>query len=120
MNQQPWEAKQKNLQLMLHLAPVLGAMISLGTLAWGRGDREQREVSRLSVTLSATWLAAYILLSLDWPTSEIWSMRLMVTNSLLTSGYFLTSLWLIWRLARGKSPRLGGFSRVANSLDRKP
>jgi hypothetical protein len=44
------------------------------------------------------------------------SVRLLILNSFLTSGYFLISLWLIIVTIRGKSQRVPGFSRFAEKI----
>jgi hypothetical protein len=44
---------------------------------------------------------------------------LLILNSFLTSGYFLVSLWLIFRVIQGKSARLPGFSNLSEEAWRK-
>jgi len=77
-------------------------------------QKEKLAVSRLSVTLALSWLLAYFLLGAGAETSEFLNFRLLMLNSLLTSGYFLVSLWLMLRLTTGKSVRLPGFSALAD------
>jgi hypothetical protein len=77
-------------------------------------QKEKLAVSRLSVTLALSWLLSYILLSTGAETSEFLSFRLLMLNSLLTSGYFLVSVWLMLRLTTRKSVRLPGFSALAD------
>ena len=77
-------------------------------------QKEKLAVSRLSVTLALSWLLAYFLLGAGAETSEFLNFRLLMLNSLLTSGYFLVSLWLMLRLTTGKSVRLAGFSALAD------
>ena len=110
----------KQLQLFFHLIPVLGFFPSLWTLyrptPLNRASQEQLKVSRLSVTLAFTWLSGYLLLSIGAETSEFLTLRLLLLNGLLTSGYFLVSIWLMVRLASRKSVRLPGFSRWAERV----
>lgn len=73
-------------------------------------------VSRLSVTLAFGWLLGYLLLNVGAETSEFLTLRLLVLNSLLTSGYFLVSIWLMVRLASHSSVRLPGFTSFAERV----
>lgn len=112
----------KHLQLFFYLIPILGFFPSLWTLyrhssnAATELSREQINTSRLSVTLAGSWLLAYFLLGIGAETSEFLSLRLLILNTLLTSGYFLVSILLIIRLFSGKSARLPGFSNLAERI----
>lgn len=106
----------KHLQLFFYLIPIIGFFPSLWTLYRHQGSREQLAVSRLAVTLAGSWLLGYLLLGFGAETSEFLTLRLLVLNSLLTSGYFLVSIWLMVRLSSRKSVRLPGFSRLAERL----
>jgi hypothetical protein len=109
----------KRLQLYVYLIPVLGFFPALWTLYRRQGTREQQAASRLSVTLAFTWLLGSIFLSAGGQVSEFWTLRLLLMNGLLTSGYFLVSIGLMVRLWRGKLPRLPWVSRVAEGTVRK-
>jgi hypothetical protein len=100
-------------QLILYLIPVLGFFPSLWTLYRRQGSREQLAVSRLSITLASAWLLGYLLLATGAATSDLFTLRLFILDSFLTSSYFLVSVWLIIRLLQGKSKRLPGFSSFA-------
>lgn len=143
-NVEPVEKQNlKHLQMFCYLIPVIGFFPSLWTLYhYGnrrskcRGDlllhpsvtessdpmkpdqasREQLAVSRLSVTLAGTWLMGYFSLGVGASTTEFLTLRLLMLNSLLTSGYFLVSIWLMVRLSSRKSVRLPGFSRLAERV----
>ncbi len=78
--------------------------------------RHSLAVSRLSVTLAFSWLLGYLLLNVGAETSEFLTLRLLVLNSLLTSGYFLVSIWLMVRLASRSSVRLPGFTTLAERV----
>lgn len=107
------------LQLFIYLMPIIGFFPALWTLYSRQGTREQKAVSRLSVTLAFSWLLGYILLSAGSQTSEFWSLRLLFINSLLTSGYFLVSIALMVRVWQRKLPRLPGITRIAEGTVRK-
>lgn len=102
--------------LLLYLIPVIGFFPSLWTLYCRQGSREQLAVSRLSITLALSWVLGYFLLATGAATSEFLTLRLLILNSFLTSGYFLVSIWLIVHTVRGKSKRLPGFSNFAERV----
>lgn len=106
-----------HLQLFFYLIPVLGFFPSLWTLY--QGDKaEQLKVSRLSVTLASSWLIGYLLLGMGAETSEYLSLRLLILNTFLTSGYFLVSVMLMIRLYQRKPLRVPGFSLLARQVDK--
>ncbi|MEC4984036.1 MAG: hypothetical protein SAJ37_18935 [Oscillatoria sp. PMC 1068.18] len=111
--------QEKNLnhwQLYFYLVPVLGFFPALWTLYKRQGSRQQKAVSRLSVTLALGWLLGYSLLLIGAAqTTEVFAFRLLFLNSLLSSGYFLGCLFLMVRLWQRKSLRLPGFSQVAEA-----
>lgn len=111
----PLTAPTSRLSLYIYLIPIVGFFPALWTLYRRQASREQLAVSRLSVTLAATWLCSYLLLGFG-AEAEFLTFRLLILNSFLTSGYFLVSVWLMFRLVRGKSARLPGFSRWAEQL----
>lgn len=117
----------KDLKLFIYLIPIIGFFPSLWTLYRHGNDkqpsdslpyqvRRQVNTSRLSVTLAGCWLLGYILLGFGAETSEFLALRLLVLNTLLTSGYFLVTILLMIRLVSGKSARLPGFSRLAERV----
>ncbi|NHC37873.1 hypothetical protein [Scytonema millei] len=98
------------------VAPASTVNCQLSTV----NQKEKLAVSRLSVTLALSWLLAYFLLGAGAEASELLNFRLLMLNSLLTSGYFLVSVWLMLRLTAGKSVRLPGFSALAErALDKR-
>ncbi|HEY9676245.1 MAG TPA: hypothetical protein V6D11_32685 [Waterburya sp.] len=111
----------QRLQLFVYLIPVFGFFPALWTLYRRQGTRDQQAVSRLSVTLALGWLLGYIVLSAGAGAqiSEFWTLRLLFTNTLLTSGYFVVSLGLMVRIWQRKPPRLPGISRIAEETVRK-
>lgn len=116
---EPWETSEKQLQLFINLVPVIGFFPSLWTLYRRQGSREQQEVSRQSVTLALAWVIAYSLLSSSWDTPQLWTFRLLLINGLLTSGYFGVSIWMMFRVRQGKSPRLPGIRSISEGIVRK-
>jgi hypothetical protein len=105
-----------SIQLLFYLIPILGFFPSLWTLYRRRGSREQLTVCRLSIVLALTWLLGYLLLETGAATSDFLTLRLLILNSFLTSGYFLVSMWLMLKIVKGKSRRLPGFSRFAERV----
>lgn len=110
------EIATPKIQLVLYLIPAIGFFPSLWTLYRRQGSREQLAVSRVSISLAFIWLVGYFLLSTGAETSEFFTLRLLILNSFLTSGYFLLSVWLIFRIIQGKSLRLRGLSNFAERV----
>ncbi|MGI0487794.1 hypothetical protein ACN4EK_20325 [Pantanalinema rosaneae CENA516] len=106
----------QHLKLFLYLIPVLGFLPALWTLYHRRGTQQQLDLSRLVVTLTLSWLLTYVLLGFGAQTSESLAVPLLLTSSLLTSGYFLVDFWLIVRLWQRKPIRLPGVSRLGDRL----
>jgi hypothetical protein len=106
----------KHLQLFLYLIPVVGFFPALWTLYRRRGNRQERTLSRLVVTLAFGWLFGSVLLGSAANASETAALPLLLTSSLLTSGYFLVNIWLMVRLWQRKSLRLPGFSNLGDRL----
>jgi hypothetical protein len=105
----------RHLQLFLYLLPVFGFFPALWTLYRDRGSRQERALSRMVVKLSLGWLVSYALLGVGAMQSEAHPIPLLITASLLTSGYFLVNLWMIVRVWQRRSielPLLGRVSRL--------
>jgi hypothetical protein len=104
------------LETFLYLTPVIGLFPSLWAIYRRQQDKRQLAVCRLSVFLAFTWLTIYLSLDVGADlagSSTSIAMRLLFANGLATSGYFLTSLWLMVLLWQKKSIRLPGFSALA-------
>ena len=98
-------------QLWIYLLPVVGVVPAIWTLYRRRqlkdnvtADsnllelRQRQKVSRLSVNLALIWLSCYCLLFLGAASvSGIESFRLLYTNALITTGYFLACTFLMLR-----------------------
>lgn len=106
----------ERLQLFYCLMPVVGVIPSLWILYHkphppDRGERSATDahaVSRLAVNLALGWLSAYLLLETGARTAEFFALPLLLTSSLVTSGYFLTCIWLMIRVSQGRSLSLLG------------
>ena len=65
--------------------------------------RQREKASRLSINLTLIWLSSYALFSLGAANvSELMSFRLLYSNAIITTGYFLTCTWLMSRLGKKK------------------
>lgn len=106
----------RHLQLFLYLLPVVGFFPAIWTLYRRQGTRQQRNLSRLVVTLALGWLIGYVLLGAGAEMSDSLSLPLLITSTLLTSGYFLVNLWLMVRLWQRKSLRLPVVSKLSDRL----
>ncbi|MGK7937904.1 MAG: hypothetical protein AB4206_19230 [Xenococcaceae cyanobacterium] len=103
------EKKKRQLELGIYYLPIVGIIPSLWTLSRKNSDRgsassadlQHQKASRLSIKLTLIWLCAYGLLSIGSSQgSELVALRLLYTNALVTTGYFLVCLGLILRLRR--------------------
>jgi hypothetical protein len=113
-----FEGYTPSIQLLLYLIPVVGFFPSLWTLYTRQGNREQLIASRLSITLVMAWFIGYMslgtgALGTGAETSEFFTLRLLILNSFLTSGYFLASIWLVSNALRGRNKKIPGFSHFA-------
>ncbi len=106
----------ERLKLTLYLVPVFGVVPAIYSLWLKQGSRQEQAVSRLVVTLAFTWLITYGMLSAGSHLAPGLSLRLLITNTLVTTGYTLTSLVLMVRLLQGKSVSLPGFSNLSKRL----
>lgn len=102
------------LLLYVYFVPIFGLVPAVWTISRRQGDRQHRQMSRLSVALGGAWLLGMTLLS--WPSEGNPQLSMMLLNSALTSGYFLTALWLMRRLWKRQSVQLPGLSAIAKYL----
>ncbi|MGJ3251389.1 MAG: hypothetical protein ACFE0J_09695 [Elainellaceae cyanobacterium] len=108
--------EMRRLQMFVCLIPVAGFFPSLWILYRGQGTRHQQAVSRLAITLALGWLMGSILLNTGAQAADNLSLPLLIMSSLLTSGYFLTNIWLMVQLWRRKSIWLPGISRLGDRI----
>ncbi len=106
----------QHLKLFLYLVPVVGFFPALWSLYYRSGGKQERDLSRVVVTLTLGWLLTYLLLGFGAEVSEAGTLPLLITSSLLTSGYFLVNLWLMVQLWRRKSLRLPLISQIGDRL----
>ncbi|MBV5259575.1 hypothetical protein FLX56_14225 [Synechococcus moorigangaii CMS01] len=93
------EHRLRQLRLYLYLLPILGFFPALWQLYWRKGDRREQKVSRQAAMLMLSWLGLY--LTLSWSGDHLMGVsgfRIMFLNALLTSGYFLSCLFLMVRV----------------------
>jgi hypothetical protein len=103
------------LETFVYLTPVIGLLPSMWAIYRGQRDKRQLAACRLSILLAFIWLSTYLGLnvSADLAGASTLGLRLLFLNSLVTSGYFMTSLWLMMLLWQKQSLRLPGISAVA-------
>ncbi len=109
----------KRLQLLFYAVPVFGLGPAIWTLSNRKSDRQHRAASRLCVSFSASWLIVYALLNAGVGLANEGSgtgLSLLILNSLVTSGYFVTSAWLMLQLWRNQPLHLPGLSQIAKRL----
>ncbi len=100
---------------------MFGFFPACWTLYRRRGSEQQRVASRLAITLSLAWALGYSLLKAEGEAmiegnAELLGVLLLLTNSLLSSGYFLVNLWLMVQLWQRKTLKLPGVSQVSKYL----
>ena len=109
----------------LHLVPVFGVIPSLWTLYGQRSSRSEdigeervRAASRLSVLIGVGCISAIALLGAGAGSqaSQAASLRFLLASSFVGSGYFVLSLGLMFRVAKGQSIRLPGVSQLSRRL----
>ncbi|MFH7241972.1 MAG: hypothetical protein ACHWZW_03880 [Spirulina sp.] len=108
----------ERLKLMIYLVPIFGVVPAAYSLLQKQGSRQEQAISRLVITLALTWVMMYALLSTGSHLAPGLSLRFLVSNTLVTTGYTLTNLVLMVRLLQGKSVKLPGFSRLSQRLPR--
>ncbi len=105
--------------LFVYLIPVFGVVPAALQLTRRQGCRKGRAVSRLAIALGLLWGLGILTLNTGFVfASESGSsgLSLLVLNSVFTSSYFVTMLWLMVRVWQRKSPEIPGISRLAKLL----
>ena len=108
--------EQQRLRLFLYLVPVVGFFPALLSLYRKVDNRREKQISRLAVTLSLTWVLSLFLLGTGSTLAETPPLGAMVLSSMLTSGYFLANVWLMVQLWRRKRLWLPGLSDLGERL----
>ncbi|MGB8698563.1 MAG: hypothetical protein WCD18_04030 [Thermosynechococcaceae cyanobacterium] len=108
------------LWLFTYLIPVFGMLPATWTLTRRTSNRHHRSMGRLAFTLGMTWVFGSLILTSalgsageNGPSAPL---SLLFLNSLLTSGYFVVSLWLMLRLSKHQTLDLPGLNRIAKHL----
>jgi hypothetical protein len=109
----------QHLQSFIYLIPVLGAIPALWTLSRGKGTREQRSASRTSLTLAFGWALGYILLAAGAHSGDGSPLPFLLLSSVLTSSYFIASVWLMMRVWQRKPLNLPGMPQESDRPIRK-
>lgn len=91
------EGNLDKFRLSLYLMPVFGPIYVL--MSFGNIDGSHVKTAMLSLRLGIGWIIAYSTLSLGSNLSpDVFSIRLLYLNGLLTTGYFLACLFFIIRV----------------------
>jgi hypothetical protein len=101
-----------SLKLMLYFMPVFGIIPALWTLNQDASTKAERNASRVAVKLALTWFASYMLFDVGAQQIDGLHLPLLLTSSLITSGYFVMNLWLVILLWQRKSIDIPLFGRV--------
>lgn len=106
-NYQNREDNWEKLQLSLYYMPIVGIIPALQNLLGNPINNKEKKISRLSINLFLLWILSYSILSLGAiTTSELISLRLMYFNGLLTTGYFLTCILLMFKIWLSNTSRI--------------
>lgn len=114
MSDRAYHSEPTRLQLWIYLLPVVGVVPAIWTLyrTTQLKDnvtvpcdrfvlRQRQKVSRLSVNLALVWLSCYCLLSFGAANvAGVESLRLLYTNALITTGYFLACSFLTFGMKK--------------------
>jgi hypothetical protein len=92
----------KKAYLYACLMPVFGFVPSVMTFISKRGDRQQQQVSKVSLILLAAWLLIYAGSGAVGSGAEGVQVTSQLLQGTLSSFYFGVSVWLMYRLAKGK------------------
>jgi hypothetical protein len=114
--------EQTRLQSILYLVPFAGFVPAIWTLyhkptKTDRAQRQSQEAAQLAVSTGGLWAIVMVLLTVGVPGSgEGIGITPLVLTSLLTSGYFLTNVWLMIQVLRRQRMYLPGLSEVGQRL----
>jgi hypothetical protein len=107
------------LVLFAYLVPVFGMVPAAWSLTRPKSDRRHRAMSRLALTLGLAWGLGCLVFNTSGMTvgenGASAQMSMLLLNSVFTSGYFVTSLWLMVRLWKRQSLALPALSSPKHS-----
>lgn len=106
----------KRIRMFVYLIPVIGVFPALWSLYRRQGDRREQIVSRTAIILGFVWIVGYVTLGSGAESASSLALSFWIANSVLTSGYFMTNLWLMLRLWQRKSTWLPGASDLGDRL----
>ncbi len=98
---------------------MFGLLPASWILSRRNSDRQLRQMSRLSLTLGMMWGMGFVLMNTGVGLSDTGStssLAMLLGNTVWSSSYFVTLLWLMTRHWRGQSVALPGISQVAKYL----
>lgn len=90
------------LNYFLYLVPIFGVFPALWRLYRQQGSREEQRLARLVIFMAFVWLAGTLLMQTSGQADEEMRLPLLLMSSVLTSGYFVTNLWLMIRVWQRK------------------
>lgn len=109
-------AEAHRLRVLLYLIPVAGLGPALWCLYRQRPHRWERQASRTAIALALVWVGSGLAAIAGDSTGLMSHLSFLLVLSLLTSGYFLTSVWLMVQFSRGKRLWLPGISDIGDRL----
>ena len=101
------------------LIPIFGLFPAGWVLSRRNSDRHLRKVSRLSISLGLLWGLGFFLMNTGAGLSQAESgteLACLLGNTVWSSGYFVTLLWLMSKYWRNQSLTVPGVSQVAKYL----
>lgn len=111
----PYDPKAlRRIRFYVYLLPVIGVVPAGWRLAQRQGDRQERMICRMAVTLGLCWLLFYLLSGTGAHNTQ--SLWLWIVNTMTTSSYFLINFWLMLRVWQRKSVHLPGVSELSDRL----
>lgn len=124
----------QRMRIYLHLVPVFGVVPSLWTL-YSQGQQQEdygdncadledvgsarlKSASQLSVLIGLGCISAIALFgaAASAQPTQLATLRFLLGSSFVGSGYFLLSLALMFRVAKGKSIRIPGITSLGRRL----
>jgi hypothetical protein len=117
--------EQTRVQSILYLIPFAGFVPAIWRLyhpspKTDRSQRQSQEAAQLAVSTGGLWAIVMVLLTLGNISGQSGGENIGITPlvlaSLLTSGYFLTNVWLMIQILRRQRMYLPGLSEVGQRL----
>lgn len=106
----------RHIRLFFYLVPIFGFFPAVWTLYRRVGNRQERSLSRFVIKLAIGWLLIYGLMGASAMNAESIPLPLLLTASLITSGYFGLNLFLMVRLWQRRAISLPLIGKVGRLL----